>query len=81
MNKEQFEKLNSHNLVQPNYPEYSDKGFRILTINHREGLVEVNEKRMWNETSWYRYENLNIVKYSKVIDKETFEEIEKYSKQ
>jgi hypothetical protein len=41
----------------------------------------VNEKRMWNETSWYRYENLNIVKYSKVIDKETFEEIEKYSKQ
>jgi len=81
MNKEQFEKLSSDKLVQPNYTEYSNKGFRIMTINHREGLVEVNETRMWSETTWYRYENLSVVTYSKVLDNETFEEIEKYSKQ
>jgi len=80
MNKEQFEKLSFDKLVQPNYPEYFNKGFRILTINHREGLVEVNEKRMWSDSTWYRYENLSVVTYSKVMDTETFEELEKFEK-
>ncbi len=80
MNKEQFEKLSFDKLVQPNYPEYFNKGFRILTINNREGLVEVNEKRMWSDSTWYRYENLSVVTYSKVMDTETFEELEKFEK-
>ncbi len=78
MKREEFDKLISDKLVQPNYPEYSNKGFRILTINYREGLVEINEKRMWDDTIWYRYENLTVVKYCKVFDDETFEEVEKY---
>lgn len=66
MNKEIFDRLSRNNQVQPNYPEYSSEGFRILTINHREGLIEINEKRMWHDTTWYRYENLSIVKFSKM---------------
>jgi hypothetical protein len=80
MNNEQFNKLDSDALVQPNYPEYSNEGFRILTINWREGLVEVDEVRAFNQTTWYRYENLSVVVYSKVFDNETFEEAEKYTK-
>ena len=77
MNKEQFEKLSFDKLVQPNYPEYFNKWFRILTINHREGLIEVNEVGSFKRTTWYRYENLSVVTYSKVFDNETFEELEK----
>lgn len=81
MNKNEFKKLSIDELVQPNYPEYSNKGFRILTINSREGLIEVNEVSYFSKTHWYRYENLSRVKYSKVIDNKTFNEVEKYSKQ
>ena len=80
MTKEQFKNLSASNTVQPVYPKYSDQGFKILTINHQEGLVEVNEKTMWSTTKWYRYENLNIVVYSKVIDKTTLEEVKNYEK-
>lgn len=80
MTKEQFKNLNINNTVQPIYPKYSDQGFKILTINHQEGLVEVNEKQSFSKTTWYRYENLNIVIYSKVIDNRTLEEVKNYEK-
>ena len=80
MYNEQFNMLDRDALVQPNYPEYSKKGFRILTIDHREGLIEVNEIGSFKRTTWYRYENLSVVFYSKVFDNETFEELEKFEK-
>jgi hypothetical protein len=80
MTKEQFRTLSTDNIVQPIYPKYSDQGFRILTIDHREDLIEIDEKTMWSNTRWYRYENLDIVVYSKVIDNTTFEEVKNYEK-
>jgi len=78
MTKEEFEVLSHDKTVQPNYPEYNNQGFRILTINHREGLVEVSEVRYFGKTTWYRYENLSVVEYSKALDGQTFEVVEKY---
>jgi hypothetical protein len=49
-------------------------------IDHREDLIEIDEKTMWSNTRWYRYENLDIVVYSKVIDNTTFEEVKNYEK-
>jgi len=79
MNKEEFENLSSDKTVQPNYPEYNNQGFRILTINLREGLIEVNEPWYFSKTTWYRYENLSVVAYSKVLDSRSFEIVEKYN--
>lgn len=69
MNKNEFKKLSSDDLVQPNYPGYSNQGFKILTINNREGLIEVNQASSFSKTSWYRYENLSIVTFSKQLQK------------
>ena len=78
MTKEQFNTITSGCLVQPKYDGYSDKGFNVLTINSREGLIEINQVRYMSKSEWYRYENLDIVTYKKVIDKNTFEEKENY---
>jgi len=78
MTKEEFDTLLCGKTVQPNYPEYNNQGFRVLTINRREGLVEVSEVRYFGKTTWYRYENLSVVEYSKVLNSQTFEVVEKY---
>jgi hypothetical protein len=80
MNIEEFKNLKHDELVQPNYPGYSTEAFRILSINRREGLIEVNEISYLRKTQHYRYENLSRVKYSKVID-DKFNEVKKYTKQ
>lgn len=79
MTKEEFKKLKGDELVQPNYPEHQNKGFKISSIDQREGLIEINEVSYFNKTKWYRYENLNRVNYSKVVDNANFDLKDKYT--
>lgn len=51
MTREDFDKLTPVSRVQPNYPEYVNSGYRILTIDRREGLVEINEHRMFSKNN------------------------------
>ena len=77
MTKQQFDNLNSSELIMPIYNK--DRAFRIKSVNCRECLIELYEKRYFSDTMWYRYENCDIVTYCKVVDTETFEEKNMYT--
>ena len=58
MTEDQFEKLDLDSLI---LPHGGKKTYKILTKNIGQGLLELDEKGYMSDSSWYRFENVDII--------------------
>ncbi len=61
MTTKEFKTLKVNSNLRPIYNEYYDRSYEIVSINQREGIIEISEMNGFGEYRSYRYENLTII--------------------